>query len=266
MITNYHTHTNFCDGKNTPEEIVLHAIEKGFSAIGFSGHAYTPFDLRYCMKNTGGYIKTISELKEKYRDKIQIYMGAEEDCLYPAERKNFDYIIGSAHYIFKDNMYFAVDSDKKTLMRCIETFGNDPLKLAEEYYKTFCDYILKRKPDIIGHFDLITKFDELNEAVFLNNKSYIKIAVKYINEALKSGNFFEINTGAMARGYRSFPYPCNELMYVLKKNGGKIIVSSDSHSIETLDYCFDEVKRFLRDIGFEYTYVFFDGEFKKDYI
>ena len=31
-----HMHTTFCDGKNTPEEIVLYAIDKGFSAIGFS--------------------------------------------------------------------------------------------------------------------------------------------------------------------------------------------------------------------------------------
>ncbi len=38
MIANFHTHTVFCDGRNTPEEVVLSAIEKGFSAIGFSGH------------------------------------------------------------------------------------------------------------------------------------------------------------------------------------------------------------------------------------
>ena len=31
MKANYHTHTVFCDGKNTPEEIILAAIEKGFS-------------------------------------------------------------------------------------------------------------------------------------------------------------------------------------------------------------------------------------------
>ena len=57
--TNFHTHTTFCDGKNTAEEVVLSAIEKGFSAIGFSGHGYTPFDLRYCMQDMEGYIKEI---------------------------------------------------------------------------------------------------------------------------------------------------------------------------------------------------------------
>ena len=79
MLANFHTHTVFCDGNNTAEEVVKSAIEKGFSAIGFSGHGYTEFDLRYCMKNTEGYIAEIKWLKEEYKNKIQIYLGIEED-------------------------------------------------------------------------------------------------------------------------------------------------------------------------------------------
>ena len=44
-----HTHTSFCDGKNSPEEMVRSAVEKGFDVLGFSGHSYTPFDETYCM-------------------------------------------------------------------------------------------------------------------------------------------------------------------------------------------------------------------------
>ena len=68
MLANFHTHSTFCDGKNTVEEVALAAIEKGFCAIGFSGHGYTDYDLRYCMKNTDGYIAEIKNLKEKYYD------------------------------------------------------------------------------------------------------------------------------------------------------------------------------------------------------
>ena len=46
MLANFHTHTVFSDGKNTPEEVVLGALEKGFRGIGFSDHGYTPYDLR----------------------------------------------------------------------------------------------------------------------------------------------------------------------------------------------------------------------------
>ena len=44
MKTNYHTHTTWCDGKDTPEAVVVAAIEKGFYAIGFSSHAMLPED------------------------------------------------------------------------------------------------------------------------------------------------------------------------------------------------------------------------------
>ena len=62
MLTNFHTHTVFCDGKNTPEEMVLSAIEKGFTALGFSGHGLTSFDPGYCLRDTAGYRAEILRL------------------------------------------------------------------------------------------------------------------------------------------------------------------------------------------------------------
>ena len=72
---NFHTHTKYCDGKNTPEEMVLSAIELGFDSLGFSGHAYTEFDLSYCMTpgETEKYISDIYALKKKYAGRIDIY-------------------------------------------------------------------------------------------------------------------------------------------------------------------------------------------------
>ena len=66
MLTNLHTHTSFCDGKSTPEEMISYAIEKGFGSIGFSGHGHTSFDESYCITDTDGYIAEIKRLKEKY--------------------------------------------------------------------------------------------------------------------------------------------------------------------------------------------------------
>ena len=66
-----HVHTTYSDGKNTPEEVVRYAIDKGFDVIGFSGHGYTPFDLRYCINDMSGYIAEIKRIKEKYKNKSQ---------------------------------------------------------------------------------------------------------------------------------------------------------------------------------------------------
>ena len=48
-LSNLHTHTHFCDGKDSPEEMVQAAIRAGFVSLGFSGHSFTPCDMSYCM-------------------------------------------------------------------------------------------------------------------------------------------------------------------------------------------------------------------------
>ena len=92
MLANFHTHTVFCDGKNTQEEIIKAAIEKGFCSIGFSGHEYTDFDLRYCMKDTDGYLAEIHRLKEKYKDKIKIHIGFEMEYFPEYFDKMYAYV------------------------------------------------------------------------------------------------------------------------------------------------------------------------------
>lgn len=263
MLTNLHTHTSFCDGKNTPEEIVLRAIFDGFSAIGFSGHCTTTFDLSYCMTDTDGYVCEINRLKGKYGDKIQIYLGIEQDANAPVCRNAYDYVIGSSHYIFKDGKYYSVDSGKDYIQRCIDAFGGDVVALADSYFSSFCDYIEKYKPDIIGHFDLITKFDEQTGMRFLENKQYLDLSEKYISRAAKANIIFEVNTGAIARGIRTTPYPYENLLYTLKKLGAGVTLSSDSHSVDTLSFGFLDVANMLKDIGFTCVYKYYDAGFVK---
>ena len=144
MLTNYHTHTTFSDGKNTLEEVVLSAIEKGLSAIGFSDHGNTPYDLQYCMRDTWGYIAEINALKVKYDRFIQIYLGVEEDCFAPVDESAFDYNIGSCHYIRVNGKYYPLDLSYDYFQKVLSLFES-PIQLAERYYEDFCDYIQKTK-------------------------------------------------------------------------------------------------------------------------
>ena len=70
---NLHTHTQFCDGKCTMEQMTQDAIAKGFVTLGFSPHSFTPFDTSYCMNDTAGYAAEVKRLKEKYKNEIQVY-------------------------------------------------------------------------------------------------------------------------------------------------------------------------------------------------
>lgn len=263
MLCNLHTHTVFCDGDNTHEEMVISAIKKGFSSLGFSGHAKPSFD-SFGITDIKSYIETVKKLKEKYRNEIEIYVGIEDEALSPiCNRSDFDYIIGSLHYIKCDDAILPFDLSFEGYKNVFALFNNDIAKFSESYYSQFCDYILKYKPQIIGHFDLITKFDELDSDLLSSSDEYNKIAEKYLKIALKSDSFFEVNTGAISRKYRTTPYPSENLLKIIKDNHGKIIITSDAHSKDTLDFAFDETEKYLKEIGFKYTYILHNNNFVK---
>lgn len=260
MLTNYHTHTTFCDGKNTVEEVVLSAIEKGFDAIGFSGHGYTAFDFTYCMTDMDGYLSEISRVKEKYKKDIQVYAGVEEDASYPLPREKFDYVLGSSHYFRVKSIYYPIDSSYACMQKCVSVYGGDFLRMAEDYFESFCTYIHTYRPNIIGHFDLLTKFDE-QHPLFLQSEEYRRMAVRYALLAAKSGAIFEVNTGAISRGYRTTPYPHVDILRALKAAGARVVITSDSHKADTIDFAFDDAKHLLRSVGFTSVVDLYNGEF-----
>ena len=79
---NYHTHTKYCDGKNTVAEMTKAAFDKGFTHLGFSGHGYTDFDESYCMsrENIQNYLRDVAAVKAEYAGKMEVYAGVEQDC------------------------------------------------------------------------------------------------------------------------------------------------------------------------------------------
>ena len=73
---------------------------------------------------------------------------------------------------------------------------------------------------------------------------------------------FEINTGAMARGLRKFPYPHKELLLFWRELGGKVILTSDAHKKETLGFAFEQTLLLLRELGFDSVLELCDGKLR----
>lgn len=253
---NYHTHTKYCDGKNTAAEMAKAAFDKGFTHLGFSGHGYTDFDQSYCMskENIQNYLRDIAAVKAEYAGKMEVYAGVEQDCFSTEPTDIYDYAIGSTHYVYKDGLYHTVDeSEEKTNAIVREFFGGDFLKYAAAYFEAEAQVVTKTKPDIIGHFDLISKFNEGNKYFDMDEKAYRFLALEAMEELLGTGVPFEINTGAMYRGLRTEPYPSYGLLKELQKRGGEIVLSSDSHDCDSIGFAFREVAQACREFGFRYT-------------
>lgn len=256
---NLHTHTLLCDGKNTPEEMVLSAIEKNFDVLGFSVHSASCFDGSGCIPDSeiSAYKAEIARLKEKYKNQVLILCGIELDYYATQQAEGFDYIIGSVHAFHKEgydmspSSFVFVDYGLKQLHESLDKFyGGDAMALAEDYFERVSHVAEKTACDIIGHFDLLTKFNEQEKIFDENHPRYVAAVDKALERLLKSGAFFEINTGAMAKELRTAPYPSASILEKINQGGGKIIISSDSHWTDTIDFAFDDAKKLAKSCNF----------------
>ena len=281
MKANFHTHTLYCDGKNTPEEMILDAISADFDVLGFSGHSYTSFDEGYCMsrEQTEIYCTEIRRLAEKYKDRIQILCGIEQDRYADDSATDFDYAIGSVHAFFKPceslpekypggiiaadgGCYIYVDWTAEALEWAVRNlYGGDSLSLAEDYYSTLASFSNDPDIQIIGHLDLLTKFEEMlpaegKQPLFdTEHPRYMKAARQAIEALTTAGKIFEINTGAMAKSYRSMPYPSLPLLRMIYEAGGRIMINSDCHAAGKLDCEFELAAELAQKAGFTYLSV-----------
>ncbi|MBB5182981.1 histidinol-phosphatase [Catenisphaera adipataccumulans] len=259
MKQNMHTHTTWCDGKDTPKEMVETAIDKGFDVLGFSGHGHCFCD-DVSMSETGqkAYMAEVRKLQRAYAGRIRIYLGIEEDLFQPVEDpEDFDYIIGSVHFIRHEDKIGSVDESRsRTDAMVKDWFGGDFLAYAKAYYENVQE--LRRHPeaDIIGHVDLLTKYNEDESYITFDDPRYLKLACDTI-DAL-SGRLFEVNTGAIARGYRKRPYPDIHLMRYMHEHGIPLILNSDCHDRRQLDCAFDAALDLIVQAGYR-ELMTFDG-------
>lgn len=263
-IQNLHSHTTFCDGKHTPEEMIHFALEKGFESIGFSGHAPRVGSVYSFItpETTQAYAQEVRRLKEAYKGQLEVYLGLEADPTYTRVDIGCDYMIGSVHYVDVDGELVGFDRDAKTVQEVINTyFGGDGLAFAKCYYAD-----LARMPDcgefdIIGHFDLITKNIEIIPFFDPEDKRYVRYATDAMDAMQGRIGLFEVNTGAMARGYRTAPYPTATLLRELGSRGFGAVISSDCHDGEYLSHGFEEAAELLRTCGFRERWILKDSGF-----
>ena len=273
-LQNLHAHSTYCDGENTLEEMVISAVEKGFDSIGFSGHvtmtdypihATIPNYPRYWMteEQTEMYKKEISQLKEKYKDKINILCGIEYEIFSDVNISGYDYVIGAVHHIPAKSDFVDVDLSAEFTKRVInDYFDGDGMKYAKTYYEQMLKLADYPEIDIIAHFDLLTKFREQEMLFDDESKEYKNIALETLRELSKKAKFFEINTGAISRGYRTTPYPAPFILKEMNNLGCKIVITTDCHDGNFLDCCMKEAKEFAKECGFKDYYVLKENGFE----
>ncbi|MCD7728931.1 MAG: histidinol-phosphatase HisJ family protein [Clostridia bacterium] len=245
--SNVHTHTDFCDGSNSMQDMAEYAVNIGLETLGFSFHSFTEFDKSYCIRDYYGYIKEYYRVKNLFKDRLTVLNGVELD-LYGERPSVCDFVIGSAHYIKKGTRHMAVDCSED-LFRDIAARGysGDFMAMAKDYYSQYAMLPSVVNPDIYGHFDLITKYNSGGKYFDENSAQYLSYATSAI-DALPDRAVVEVNLGRLFKGTGDI-YPSEKLICMMREKGCRFMLSSDAHCRQALGYKFDETLTRLKKLG-----------------
>ncbi len=254
-IADYHVHTSLCNHANgTMKEYIKMALANHVTEIGFADH--NPMNLRfggrYRMrpKDMEIYLKTIYQLQQKFEN-VKIKIGIELDFV-ESEMKfltsfvknyNFDYVIGSIHYMQKTNSgeFFylnEIDTDSKNVR-------------FKKYFALVRSAAESGIFDIMGHFDLPRRF-------WGNLDDYETELAKDALRAIKNSNMcLEVNTSGFRTKIVEEPFPGKELLKFAKEMDIPVTLGSDSHQPEYIASYFTEAKQLLKEVGYS-TITFFD--------
>ncbi|MBQ8740493.1 MAG: histidinol-phosphatase [Clostridia bacterium] len=264
---NLHIHTTYADGKDKPEEMVAEAIRRGFDSIGFSEHSYMSFSsypYQMTVKDMDNYKTEIRALKSKYKGLIDIFCGMELEMYSDVPTDGFDYIIGSVHYLdFNGNILGFDRGLEETLEYVNINFGGNGLNFAKKYFETIARLPEKNSPDIIGHFDLVTKNNEKGKFIDVSSREYLNSGFEAIHALKGKIPFFEVNTGAISRGYRTSPYPQMEFLKEFNRLGFGVVITSDCHDKNFIDCFYEEAENLIAEAGFKSKWILTDNGFKE---
>lgn len=251
---NYHTHTYRChhaDSNFTDEEYVLEFIKKGFKKIAFTDHCPQKenIDKRKNMRmdynQLDDYLGSIKNLKEKYKDKIEIetgfeveYLPGQEDNIFELKRM-VDKINLGQHFIYADN-------DKDILIFRWHDFSDEELLRYADYIKTAIELGI---PDIIVHPDIY----------MLNRSKFGEIEKKVAEIICKTAETYniplEINLTEVYMFLENLKdkieYPSKKFWEVVSKYNIKVIYGIDAHFREQIRLYEESIEMVNKVIGQE---------------
>lgn len=268
ILSDYHVHSSYSgDAKDSLEDMVVSAIDKGLKQICFTEHQdlcfpYNEGEEGMFDLNTDSYLYELLRVREKYSDSIRVLFGVElglqldavrENAIY-AKSREFDMIIASLHLVDKIDPYYPEYFEGKT---------------EEEAYGTYFTRILENirrfeNFDVLGHLDYIVRYGANKDANYRYDiyKSTIDQILEFLIEHEKG---LEVNTAGLRKGTRDV-HPTIDILKKYKEMGGELItIGSDAHNVHDIAANFDRAEEALKECGFKYYCMYENrvAEFKR---
>lgn len=256
----YHLHSHFSgDSKAPMEDMILRAIELGYTEMCFTEHMDLDFPVREDVPagmfevNTDSYLFDLIKYREKYEDKIKVNFGIELGMQPHISRENaryvkshdFDFVIASTHIVNHKDPGYPDYYDGIT---------------EEEGYRAYFEEILTSirsftNFDVYGHLDYVIRYSRSKDQDYSYFK-YADIFEKIIDVLLYNGKGIEINTGGLDKGLKE-QHPCTDFLKAYRQKGGEIVtVGSDAHRPQDMGRHFARAAEVLKECGFTHYCTF----------
>lgn len=244
-LTNYHSHSLYCDGRANMEDFIRFALSEGFTSYGFSSHAPLPFSTAWTMEwdAMDDYLAEFHRLKAKYAGQIELYIGLEIDYLNEESNPSvvrfrelpLDYRIGSVHLLYDDKGEIVdVDVTADKFCRVVDKhFNGDLVRVVHLYYDRLMRMVELGGFDIVGHADKMHYNASAYHPGLLDELWYDALIQEYFDAIARKGYIVEINTKSYLE-LGTF-YPNERYFPVLLEKGIRVQVNSDSHYPERIN-------------------------------
>lgn len=224
----FHSHTYRCGhASGDVFDYVPLAIENGYKIYGLSDHVLLPGVIQKWTRGEysqlDDYIEEYQKTKEKFKDKIQMYLGFE--CEYS------DVFVDYYKYLLKEKGF--------DYLICGQHCGFDNNKNPYSYFNSH-EGIIKYKQDIIkamesGLFLYIAHPDMFFLTAEEVTPFHKKITKEIIRAAIKNDAVLEINIHGLLRehlrnGHIYIDYPCDYFWKEVAKTNIKVVLGGDFHN------------------------------------
>jgi len=276
MITNYHTHTVFCDGQFEPVCYVDEAIRQGMTSLGFSAHAPVNFPTGWTIipERLCDYHSEIHRLKRNYADCLDIYCGLEADffpdilsevqSLYSGYR--WDYIIGSVHFIGvrPNGRRWCIDGPHDEFLDgWRKIMDSDPLQPIQQYFEMTREMVRRMKPDIVGHIDKI-KIQYRPDCMVPDTHPFFRAQLMATLEEIAATDcIVEVSTRGIQKGQTPDYFPGQWAIAQMQKMNIPVTVSSDAHAPYALTFGFERAENILRENGYRTVMMLKNGKWEE---
>ncbi len=247
MLFDYHTHTPLCrHAVGSPAEYVRRAREVGLGELGFSDHNPMPTafdDWRMGAEELPAYLALVEEAKSEAGD-FPIRLGLECDFLpgyedhirHLAQQADWDYLIGSVHYV---DPHWDIDNPAK-LAKWEERPVEEVWRL---YFAAYARMAGSGLFDFLAHPDLVKKFGRKPPGDLTD---YYRDAVDAIADA---GLAVEVSTAGLRKQAREI-YPAKRFLEMAFRRHIPVLLSSDAHRPDEVGYRFDLALDLVREVGY----------------